>query len=590
MKKLLLVLAFMLLCSYVFAEFTLKKQIQRCDPEEFLIMPWGIYGNTVDYDKFYQELYECGFNTTPFNFAEHIDQAKAHNLKFSLYAEQYIDNNIKDEAEKYADWAEKVKKVINGREKDIYQILVQDEPNEKDIERLKAKSHAVKSLLGMRPYINFLPKHAIEDYRDTPYEDYCNKFLNECEMSYLSYDSYCFYANRGFYEDDFYADMESIRKMAEERNMNFVNIILSVAHFNYAEPDDYSINLQGWSTLAYGGRGLSYFTFTHSDYGNYRTQAYYKDDTRTPLWYTIRDMNMTVHTLMPYYRNMKPVNQFHIGNIPKNARGIETAKVVKNIKAVYENDPKKTAKYNPPAQANILVGEFTDNDGNEYAIVVNKDQNWSVYLSEIEFKNGKKITRIVPSDERFTEPERDYKGEDRWIAPGHGVLLKGEVSKEMTFEAMDDWKFMKDPENQGEKKGYMKPDFKFDDWQKIDVNKAWEETIGAYDGYGWYKTQAEFKDEKSVYLFIGAVDEDAWVYVNGKPVLDHSRKTLGLTGGEIWNMPFAVNIKPYLKKGKNDITVKVKDDMNAGGIWRGVSAVYSSQDKTAEDIIKFYSK
>ena len=39
------------------------------------------------------------------------------------------------------------------------------------------------------------------------------------------------------------------------------NCILANAHFNYMEPSDATFNLQMYSTLAYGGRGIQYFTY-----------------------------------------------------------------------------------------------------------------------------------------------------------------------------------------------------------------------------------------------------------------------------------------------------------------------------------------
>ena len=40
------------------------------------------------------------------------------------------------------------------------------------------------------------------------------------------------------------------------------NIVLSVAHFSYREPNAADLRFEAYTTLAYGGRGLSYFTYT----------------------------------------------------------------------------------------------------------------------------------------------------------------------------------------------------------------------------------------------------------------------------------------------------------------------------------------
>lgn len=92
------------------------------------------------------------------------------------------------------------------------------------------------------------------------------------------------------------------------------------------------------------------------------------------------------------------------------------------------------------------------------------------------------------------------------------------------------------------------------------------------DDFLYYKK--EFKYEKSMdndklILHFGAVDQIAEVYINDKLTTKH-------VGGFL---PFEVDIKPFLKKSKNTIIVKVKDfsntksysvgkqSVNRGGIW-----------------------
>ena len=62
----------------------------------------------------------------------------------------------------------------------------------------------------------------------------------------------------------------------------------------------------------------------------------------------------------------------------------------------------------------------------------------------------------------------------------------------------------------------------------------------------------------NVYLYFGGVDEDAYVYLNGKEVFEHSCKSTGLTPNIIWARAFAFDAKAHLKFGKqNTLTVRV---------------------------------
>ena len=83
-----------------------------------------------------------------------------------------------------------------------------------------------------------------------------------------------------------------------------------------------------------------------------------------------------------------------------------------------------------------------------------------------------------------------------------------------------------------------------------------------------FKYESSMENDKLI-LHFGAVDQIAEVFINGKSVIKH-------VGGFL---PFSVDIKPFIKKTKNVIIVKVKDYSNSksysfgkqslkrGGIW-----------------------
>lgn len=584
MKIFFLSFMVLILSACVFAENVTQEPEVRCDPSVFSIMPWGSWvseGDRKDYDAFFAEIYECGFNLTGFMPADKVALAKKHGLKTSVEDSSDVNYETEELNKRYTDWAVKLKEKIGAENlADVFQVYVRDEPWIKDAPVISAQSNAVINVIGCKPYVNLNPNYAPEGvFEGKDYDYYLDKFLTECRLDYISYDNYSFFAGRGLDEDRFYGNIESIRNAALKHKVDFVNIILSIAHFNYAEPNDYSIKLQGWSTLAYGGRGLSYFTFSNIGHGNYRYSAYYRNGSRTPLWYSIRDMNYSIHNIMPWYKDLECVNVFHVGNVPKGCKGIESAKVVKavscNIGGLAQTDD----------QPNFLVGEFVGKDGNEYAIIVNKDPKLSINIDNFEFKNGKKLSQI--RDVCISNKEAPFTGEARWLAPGQGVLLKGEVPQNIRFEDVTGWKFIKDPENKGEKAGYFKADYDYSSWQDINVNANWEKNIGDYDGYGWYKTKAAFPKGEKFYLYFGGVDEEAWVYINGKLVFEQSCKNTGLTGDALWDKPFVFDPRPFLKAGENDITVRVFDKTQAGGIWKGVLAVYT-ENMTQEQIKELF--
>ena len=77
---------------------------------------------------------------------------------------------------------------------------------------------------------------------------------------------------------------------------------------------------------------------------------------------------------------------------------------------------------------------------------------------------------------------------------------------------------------------------------------------------------------KTLRLLFGSVDEQAWVYVNGQLVKQHTEETEGLGFEQLWEMPFTADVKPErLRFGENNVlVVRVHNAMANGGIWRPV--------------------
>lgn len=159
------------------------------------------------------------------------------------------------------------------------------------------------------------------------------------------------------------------------------------------------------------------------------------------------------------------------------------------------------------------------------------------------------------------------------------TLLNFDPSKITVRKVTKPWKFITDPDR---KINPTDNDFDTSSWTDMPCNTNWETVIGDYDGFAWYKRTENFTESelesKNIYLMFGAVDEDATVYINGKLALEHTGAKLSLTGNDIWDKPFSVNIKEYLQEGENQITVLVHDEMKAGGIWMPVNIVMTDED------------
>lgn len=417
--KILLVLATIFIFS-VCAFCEIQQPAERCSPEDFIISPWGGEagdGDLYNYEEFFKDCYDVGFNHCGFAPISKLSAVRENHLKTDVGISDFWDNNIKDTEKKAEDACNKAVQKLSKEDMDtIYRFFIKDEPSLKDAEELGTYSKAIQKIIKKQPYINLYPDYAGIKTLGCNYPEYLKKILDICQLNYISYDNYSIFADRGLDEDRFYQNLEMVRNECMARNIYFINVILSINHFNYAPIDNYCINVQGWSTLAYGGKGLTYFKFHNAIRGNYRDGAYDRYGNKTNVWYAMRNMNFAIHNIMPYYKNLKNINVYHIGNVPNMSRGAETAQVVESVQSYVPH-------LNITVQPNLLIGEFVDKDGNPYAIIVNKDQKYSVKFEEFKFK-GCKSTKVI-LDYSIKNKERDFEKEFTWLAPGYGYLLKG---------------------------------------------------------------------------------------------------------------------------------------------------------------------
>ncbi|MBR7107496.1 MAG: DUF4838 domain-containing protein [Lentisphaeria bacterium] len=139
------------------------------------------------------------------------------------------------------------------------------------------------------------------------------------------------------------------------------------------------------------------------------------------------------------------------------------------------------------------------------------------------------------------------------------------------------WGFRKDIFNKGIPKADMMPgSFDLSKWTKVPVPARFETTpVGPYVGYGFYGAKFTIPADwaaRTVELLFHGVDEQAWVYINGKLVGAHSTESEKVDIGVLWDEAFIIKVKPEdLRPGKeNVIVVKIHNIKAAGGIWKKV--------------------
>lgn len=371
-----------------------RPEIKYAAPEDFVIMPWGW---TPGDEKALREIKECGFNLAGFMAPEYVKVARKAGLKCIVddYRVSNAVNNIDISDAEITRLLHQAVAPFKGNST-VFGYYFKDEPGNGHFAALaRWKNALTKEDPSALAYINMFPVGASE----TGFQFY-DEYATAVKPTYLSYDHYCL-LDDGSMGTSFYSNLETMRKLALKHNIPFWNIILANSHFHYADATVGGLSVQVYSTLAYGGRGISYFTYFAPLFGNYRNAAVDQFLNKTPTWDIIQRLNLQIHQLAPTYLKLKSVNVFHHPNVPALCSGIDTAKYVAEVSG-----------------GDFLVGEFMGPNATPYVMLVNKDIRKSTSFG-VKFKKEGQVMMT----NAYTGLTTPLAGENGWLGPGQGVLL-----------------------------------------------------------------------------------------------------------------------------------------------------------------------
>lgn len=350
-----------------------------------------------------QKMRECGLTVAGFVAPKHLDLCHQAGLKAIV-----SDPRVSDYDWMNVDPGAARKNVASlvaevGSHPAVFGYYLRDEPSARLFPGLAQVSQIVRELApGKWPYINLFPNYANEEQLGTKtYEEHLARFIEICQPPILSYDHYALMED-GSLRKGYWENLESMRAASSRNRLPFWNIVLSVAHFNYREASAADFRFQVFTTLAYGGRGLAYFTYFAPQVGNYRMAPIDQFGNPTPAWNHLQNVNLQVQKLAPILLALRSDRVCHFGTVPAGSEGPGPATLVAEI------------------SGDFMAGDFTHPDGSRYVMLVNKDLQKSRHCDP-RFRQQPKSVRMVSP---YTGDLIDFVGEQKWAAPGQGVLLK----------------------------------------------------------------------------------------------------------------------------------------------------------------------
>lgn len=384
---------------------------ERVTARVFPIMAWGSAPSDLDQLKLMRE---AGLNTAGFCRIE--DTARVAEAGLSCFVTDkrlngYDWTHMPSEAELRRNVTEAVK-LIQGNPA-VIGFYLRDEPHASLMPGMGQVSKLMRELApGQWPYVNLFPYRVDKERMGAPdYDTYVKTLVDTIGQPFLSYDNYSLVA--GEMLDSFYNNLEMVRRVSLETRTPFWNCILAVAHFNYMEPSDATFNLQVYATLAYGGRGIQYFTYYSPHNGNYRLGAIDQFGNKTATWDAMRRINLQIHALAPTMVKLRSTGVYHFPDIPPYSKPLSQSKLIKSITT-------SQRMVRQPMQGRFLIGEFEDAQGRPYFMIVNKDLSNSFQFA-IELRQpGHRLIRIC----NYSGKEEEFGREMDWLAPGAGILFR----------------------------------------------------------------------------------------------------------------------------------------------------------------------
>lgn len=385
--------------------FSQTQKTSRLSPEEFVIMPWGEpWGETPGDLSTLKDIYDCGFNVAGFVGTEALKNVSKAGLKAIVFDSS---THVDDDKSKLSE--PEISKRVNGiakktaNDNTVFGYYLRDEPGSSVFPGLKNwKDTWAKVAPKSLAYINLYPIYANSEQQlqAKDYEDYLEKYVTTVKPNFISYDNYSL-MNDGSMRKGYFENLRAVRAIALKNNIPFWNIVLANSHYNYIEPSYPSLCFQLFTTLAYGGKGISYYTYFDRKRGNYRYAAIDYFGHKTPTWFILQNVNLQMHAIGKVYITLKSVHVFHSPKSEECKDGLESSHFLSSLSG-----------------DNLLVGEFEDASKAPYIIIVNKSLVKSQKF-DISFKKQGTIYQI----NNYTGNSEPWSDENSWLAPGQGRIM-----------------------------------------------------------------------------------------------------------------------------------------------------------------------
>jgi hypothetical protein len=404
-------------------------------PELFPIMPWDTLHSLTSPqpspEKGLNEIAECCFTLAGFVKPEDLPQCRRLGLLAIMAVPGDASALRKQWRSLTNDQIEQYVKSLIGETADDPTVLgyyVTDEPTVRDFPPLAKAVAAIKRRApGKLAYINLFPTYS---NRQTAagrgaksYEEYLERFVDEVKPQLISYDNYLVVhtddVQNAKHASLYFKNLLQVRDVALKHKLPYWNVVCSLQiRPKTTVPTPANLALQAYTSLAAGFRGICWYKFFH--YGDlcrnfYRYSSFDGSGRRTNTWLYLQTVNRQLNRIGPAMNRLESTGVFFSQPLPGTSLPQLPGRIVKDIATT--TSPRGFAKSSPP----VMVGEFKDAEGKDYAMIVNLSLERSIHFELTTAKDYDEIGVFNAVDGGYL-PLTEREG--HWLVPGQGELLK----------------------------------------------------------------------------------------------------------------------------------------------------------------------
>ena len=328
-----------------------KGHPRQVSPHDIALMGWGPSPSDAGT---LQEMREAGLNVSGFCHANDLVAVEAAGLTCFVDDPRVNGYNWKQlpSDDVLKQHLNEVRTAVAGHTGALG-FFFTDEPS---MAAMPGLGHVSKLLREAMPdrlsYVNLFPYQVPRERLGTDYDSYVRALVKTVGQSFLSYDNYALVD--GQLKDQFYTNLEIVRRLGLELGTPFWNCIQSNAHYSYMEPTDANMHLQAYASLAYGSRGIQYFTYFTPGHGNFRLAPIDVLGYRTATWDMLRRVNGEIARLAPTLARLHSTGVYHYPHPPPQGQPLAGSSLIERLEAT------EHPLVAEPVAPRILIGEFAD--------------------------------------------------------------------------------------------------------------------------------------------------------------------------------------------------------------------------------------